>query len=526
MIVLLIMGAVTRTGLTDEGRVHATAGITGFSELKTAMESPGKDVIRLSKDIQMSAPVYVKGEKTLEGDGHTLRRDCSGKRVYGGSLLVVRDAKLTIQETNISGGGDDLKQKNQIIGRLIDVKQGKVVLGKKTVLSNNENGSGNSDGGGAVLVQKEGTLLMNEGIISQNQNVVGGAGVRVESGGCFIMNGGRISGNCTTGIGAVEGFDGRGGAIYNQGRVMISGGSLCDNQAKGYMEDGMSYGGVGGMLYNQGECQIQGGTITGNRASLGGGAIYADKTSKLQITGGTIRSNDAGRGKNLYLAGGEYKLDERLRVSFVYQTGSKKQDKPQEKKRQEKESRKKVKPSPRRTDSFIKSRTKKKSKAGKKTKKSKKEELVIYTAPRYLFVWEVQSYTEEKWKEELLESCGIEGGGKDKNKVNLRWKWGGLLSNRPGKYQIQVSAEKGKWVSFPVTLVEEKESGEKSRYIRFTATEKAEEKIVEIWHFEPEDMRAAKKYMKEQGNPFSSAANQGFLNKFQNCRAGKEGGRK
>lgn len=330
MIAKLFLGACLLVVVSGS---QVKAEINDFHELKRKMELPGEASIYLNHNIAVSEAIYVKGKKRLMGNGYVIQRGEKNGDVYKGTILVVKNAELELENITLSGTNEAGSEIMDCWGRLVDVKQGKVVLGTKSILIKNQNKNGNSNGGGAVLVENDGTLLVKDAWIKYNRNVVGGAGIRVEQGGNVNITGGVIANNDVKGIGDVEGFDGRGGAIYNCGKVQISGGQIRENTVTGFVCGDVRYGGVGGALYNQGECRILGGTIKGNQASFGGGAIYTTQGSLLKITGGTMKSNGAVRGENLYLAGGTWKIPQisgvypKVEKAVIKETGKKREEK-------------------------------------------------------------------------------------------------------------------------------------------------------------------------------------------------------
>lgn len=274
----------------------------GYLSLKKALEEPGEAQIILRGNIRMRGTIYVRGKKTLIGNGHKLTRGTVSGKQFGGTLFCVAGGEFFLREILVSGMGTGSRSES-VYGRLVEVKKGRFVLGKNGVLKNNRNSSMGEEGGGAVIVRGGGEFLMEAGEISGNQTVTEGAAVYVEKGGKFRMKGGTIQENKSRGMGAVEGFDGRGGGIYNEGSVTISGGRLCGNKAVGFSGKKSGYGGVGGMIYNAGSCVISGGTIERNTASYGGGAVYSDRNSTLRIPDGKFRGNQAERGRTIFFCG-------------------------------------------------------------------------------------------------------------------------------------------------------------------------------------------------------------------------------
>ena len=577
---LAVLGLAEGTNKVESAEEHTKEVVVfDYEELKKGLETPGRAEISVAASIDIDDTIFVKGEKIINGNGYTLSRSKSGGGIFGGTLLSVQKGQVLIRNLLLSGGGSSDKIQRNVFGRLIDIRSGMVTLETGTVLTENINQKYNHDGGGAVLIKDGGKLTMNGGRISDNRNVSGGAGVHIKRGGEFVMKGGTITGNQSFGIGAVEGFDGRGGAIYNQGKTTISGGSIKHNRVKGFTSSGMSYGGVGGMLYNQGECWIQGGNVTGNSASYGGGAVYSDRESMLRITGGTIRGNAADLGEGLFLSGGSCRMGGVFYLPDVYLAkgtvvtaedslslkGYRIHILPEKyeigiclvktsgkiaaaetmfslerrgrymlvsKKKSLCIGRKKdIRPRavPKSTDGSIqklgKGREKKKTAAGVVSGGGKKM-ASVRAAPRYFFVWEVRDYTEEKWGHELLAGCEIRYGDQKKEEIQFQWKWNGLLQNKAGSYQAEVSVKDGDWTVIPVTLVQESTEEEKAGYVRFQTSGKESKAFAdygesvpeEVWCFPGKDIRRIYDFMRKREDPFSSATNQEFLNLFQKYR--------
>ena len=173
-----------------------------------------------------------------------------------------------------------------------------------------------------------------------------------------------------------------------------------------------------------------------------------------------------------------------------------------------------------------KSEEKWETKPKKVIKNASKKKISVRADPRYLFVWEIESYTEEKWREELLAGCKIWYGDQKKEEIIFQWHWNGLLQNSAGSYQVEVSVKGGERTVIPVTLVQESTKEEKTGYVRFqnsdtenaTHVENGKYEPEEVWHFDRQDIQDVKKYMKKREDPFSSETNREFLVQFQRCR--------
>ncbi len=476
---ILCLTLVIFSALNSVNYNSRAAGKAGnFEELKVALESEENEEICLEKDIVIDQEIQVRGKKKIDGNGHMIKRMAGEKISYGGTLFFVKDAELLIQNTKMYGGGtSDVIQKN-IYGRLIEIQSGEVVLYSGTVLCANQNVSQNNDGGGAVLVKKNGVLIMEGGTIKGNQNVTKGAGVCVEKGGKFVMNSGEILENKTVGIGPVQGFDGRGGGIYSQGIVEIAGGTIRNNSAKGFVEGSVRYGGVGD-------------------------AIYAGGKSKLLITGGTISGD-------VYQVGGTKKKKSQKTSSPAPTTKPKVSAKKKSKNKTTPESLTTATPK-----STHESATATPVSAGKRRRPS------LRTVPRWFFQREIKDYSQEQWKAELLQECKLDCGDYTIQESSLEWKWNGLLSNQTGKYVVEVFW--GHLLSQSITVhitddsIEENVEEEKNRLLYFCEPEETD-KVEEVWNFTVEDLRKIKEYMRGRKDPFSSETNQNFWTLFQGCR--------
>ena len=127
-----------------------------------------------------------------------------------------------------------------------------------------------------------------------------------------------------------------------------------------------------------------------------------------------------------------------------------------------------------------------------------------------------------------MQNSRLNPGDFDASAIVFRWQWDGIVENTPGKYRVRVFLTGGNSSEIPVCIVEdysdESKEQEKS-YLRF-AEPLRENKVTtetEIWHFEPEEIRRARDYMKQRKNPFSSETNREFFLMFQNCRQAGEG---
>lgn len=154
--------------------------------------------------------------------------------------------------------------------------------------------------GGCLYVADAAVDISNIKITGGSSSKLGGA-IVVDKNGTLNLYSGEISGNHVT--------SGKGGAIYikSGGVVNIYGGTIKNNHV---------YSGNGGAIYVEagGTLNLYGGTITGNTASGFGGGIYIEKGGTLKIQGNPVVTGNTAGGKdsNVYLAGGQILNADRL----------------------------------------------------------------------------------------------------------------------------------------------------------------------------------------------------------------------
>jgi hypothetical protein len=191
-------------------------------------------------------------------------------------------------------------------------------------------GTKSFEGAGVYIYQ--GSMIMNDGIISGNGKVnvpgnVYGGGVSVRSG-SFTMNNGSIEDNSLA-----AGTAAYGGGIYSAGTVAINNGHINNNAVTApsaygagvcaaggltiawaqvaYNKPGAGAGTVmGGGVYTEGAFVFNGGYINGNDLSLAsssaGGGVYVTGTNgSITMNGGSVLGNLVkGSGGGIYFNGG------------------------------------------------------------------------------------------------------------------------------------------------------------------------------------------------------------------------------
>ena len=110
--------------------VLAKRMVSDFSEFKQWCESDTKETIELTSDIIVDEPVVIRGEKIIHGRGHNLVRSALHGKVYGGCLFLVQGKKCEWSQLTVSGSAGE-NTKSKIFGRLIEVRQGTLVIGNR-----------------------------------------------------------------------------------------------------------------------------------------------------------------------------------------------------------------------------------------------------------------------------------------------------------------------------------------------------------------------------------------------------------
>ena len=149
--------------------------------------------------------------------------------------------------------------------------------------------------GCVIKVESDATLTIEDsspqkaGTITGGNSIRGG-GVIVDAGATFNLNSGAIKGNKAKEYG---------GGVYALGKLIMTGGSIEENEA--YDMAAIICGGGGVHAQPGAVLEIKGGSISRNKSSLDGGGIYTFQS--LEMTGGVIEGNEAGEsGGGIYVA--------------------------------------------------------------------------------------------------------------------------------------------------------------------------------------------------------------------------------
>ena len=240
------------TGVWYHAMPDGTTMVSSAAELATALAN-GESVI-LMNDVTVSEALAITGTPTIYGSGKTISRTAG----YTGTVLTVASgATVTIENLVLDGAGATAT------GNLIATTgNGSIVLNDGTVLQNNNGAHAVS-----LATRGGGSLTLNGAYIINNSSDSGA----IWGGGAIIVNeGSKINNNSSTGLaGAIR--------MVGSSNLTMNGGEISNNTAAG---DGGAIWGYGSSTYN-----FNGGKMNGNTSAGTGGAIYTGTYSVINISG-------------------------------------------------------------------------------------------------------------------------------------------------------------------------------------------------------------------------------------------------
>ena len=178
----------------------------------------------------------------------------------------------------------------EVDGAVMNVGSGSTVTLKAGTIFE---GSGNSiTSKGAVSIEDDGTLIMEDDVTFKNFAIKGGA-VNVKTGGTFTMNGGTFENNSS---------DGTCGAVYvNGGTFTMNDGYIKNNMQDAFQRDYLLPQGAG-VCVASGTFIMEGGHITNNESyvsninsnyTTAGGGVFVYADGSFIMHGGEITDNHA-----------------------------------------------------------------------------------------------------------------------------------------------------------------------------------------------------------------------------------------
>ena len=202
--------------------------VTSETELRAALADDTADVIRLTKDIDISSSLTILRKVTLDLGGYVLRyadTTANGsvfKIVSGGDLTVIDsrpDAEHRFNSDNILWAPDEQNGKEIVMGGVITGGTGTpcYVNGSSYFVAC----------GGGVYLEGDARFTMDGG------NIVGciantGGGVHISENGSFTMNGGSIMGCSSRDLSGPSGTPYFGGVYLDSGTFTMTGGVIKD----------------------------------------------------------------------------------------------------------------------------------------------------------------------------------------------------------------------------------------------------------------------------------------------------------
>ena len=235
--------------------------------------------IRLTKDVQLSATLEIRGELTLDLNGYVLQMTGSGSVFEIGSEKTKERGKLTVVDSDTTREHKFKPNADHLWG--LDETGG-----TKTVHGGIIYGGRASSGGGVNV--ENGTLIMEGGSIVGCRALNGqtgsgsGGGVHVSDQGSFEMYDGAGIYGCTAGTIQIGGGSGSGGGVVTDGGEDANGTFFMHG---GTIEGCMS-GGIGGGVSNDGVFVMKGGSIrscsvvsTGSEEGRGGSIHFSGSTT-------------------------------------------------------------------------------------------------------------------------------------------------------------------------------------------------------------------------------------------------------
>ena len=215
-----------------------------------------------------------------EGSSITFTNTLSGQTIMltNGQLYVDRD--LDIDASDLPGG---ITINGNASSRIFEFVSGTINVLTDLILINGNSAFGS---GGAIYLNPDAALLLNESILSGNEAYFAGGGIFNNSG-TLTLNGSTLSGNVT-------GTDG-GGIYTHYGTLMLNNSTLNGNFAVGGHGGGISSSHSTNMLNHS--------TIADNTASGVGGGINIYDSSATALLNSTISGNVSDVGGGIYLGG-------------------------------------------------------------------------------------------------------------------------------------------------------------------------------------------------------------------------------
>ena len=319
---VIILSAAMALSFSVPGNVKADTYDQTFDIYTSADLTAAKDVINNADSGNFKINVkadftsgmdtfeFTKNKVTIDGENHSIK-SC----VTGGAVAAWNDGT----EVSVYNAIFEGVTTNDNPGVFYAMKEGTIIMNDGVIIRNNE---GNNYMGGGVTVAN-GKFVMNGGTIENcgvkdGSNCFGG-GVAVFNGSIFIMNGGTIKDCYVTNTSSAQFYApytaGGGVCVSLFSSFVFNGGTIEDCYAQGggavgggvaiqaHLEDYYEYGGQGNVSSN---FEMNGGTIKDCSATSVGGGVYAGGYYIRPVPAGTVVQTviPEGHTRGIYMNGG------------------------------------------------------------------------------------------------------------------------------------------------------------------------------------------------------------------------------
>ncbi|MDR0320940.1 MAG: hypothetical protein LBI28_05505 [Treponema sp.] len=285
--------SATSDASEQDGDIVSDTDSDSDLEISDSTEEPSVEISAVSEPVTVATvtPTSVaepeSGTKVPGGNIPAKFTWLQTNAVSGTEYIIEVTANETIASHSLEYGNKDIKItiRGSTAGLVVSLSsRGTMfdIMPRVTLVLENITLRGRNDNNESlILVETDGTLIMNDGArITGNYNSGrgGGGGINVGERGTFTMNGGTISDNHAT--------SGNGGGIRITGERTVftmSGGTISGNTARG---------GGGGLYVWPGTFTMSGGNISNNTAGSGGG-VQVGGRGRFTMSNGTISNNTA-----------------------------------------------------------------------------------------------------------------------------------------------------------------------------------------------------------------------------------------
>ena len=198
--------------------------------------------------------------------------------IYLGANIQTDNVMNISSNTVINGNGYTISRASGYTGTVMNVGAGATLTVNNAVLE----GSGATATGNLIATAGNGSIVLNEGTVLQNNNGAHAVSLATRGGGTLTLNGASIINNSSDS-----------GAIWGGGNITVNEGSKINNNS--------STGSAGAIRMVSGQnLTMNGGEISNNTAAGSGGAIWGYGASTYNFNSGKMNGNTAAAGGAIY----------------------------------------------------------------------------------------------------------------------------------------------------------------------------------------------------------------------------------